>query len=136
MKNKPSEAQFEVLARAMMSDWAGIEKPIGRLLQGYGNSASVTTIQAMLDRGWIERGKYIRDAIERSVIQGRIEARIELARNALIETGDEPVKWHSSMKHLMAANDLDGLLNRQAYWVTESGRKILSEMQTMQAETS
>ncbi len=125
---KPSKAQFEVLSRAMMN-WAGIEKPIGRLLQGYA-SASVTTLSALKDRGWIEDGQFIRDPVERLNIKNAINERIGLARNALT---DGSVDWISALSQLRMAYDANGLLNRTAYWITESGKKVLEEAKGVSA---
>lgn len=103
--NKPTTAQ-----RAFLKD--AVERNAGRI-----RNASVTTIDIMGQRGWIEKDSRTREMAERSEIAARRDRSVVKAASLI--TSD----WRGALIALNQAQDEQSDLDRQCYWITKSGRK-------------
>lgn len=82
----------------------------------------VTTEHVLLERGFIEKDKRIREPYARSKHIENMVGLVERARQPL-EAGD----WMKALELLESANFLKKELEDTCYWITDAGRKAVAK---------
>jgi hypothetical protein len=114
--SKPTPAQLEVLKRAMTKGYYG-DKPEGRLmLHGF----SMPTLGILVERGWVEKYKFVRDPQQRHDLVTSFEGCLADAKSSL-DAGD----WRKALDALETADDIQTTSAREYYWITDAGKAAL-----------